>query len=99
MKAFAISDRGLPRRSLDEYRMGNPYDGLVKQDGGWHLSYYMSAAGDDLSKTLSSSTSAEIDLHCHLVLPRCKTPCKPGKPSLDYMLQMITSARTDAMWM
>ena len=46
MKAFAISDRGISRRSLDEYRLGNLYDGRVKQDGGWHLSYYMSISGD-----------------------------------------------------
>ena len=46
MKAFAISDRGISRRSLDEYRLGNPYDGRVKQNAGWHLSYYMSIPGD-----------------------------------------------------
>ena len=46
MKAFAISDRGISRRSLDEYRLGNPYDGRVKQNAGWHLSYYMSIPCD-----------------------------------------------------
>ena len=46
MKAFAISDRGISRRSLDECRLGNPYDGRVKQNAGWHLSYYMSISGD-----------------------------------------------------
>ena len=63
MKAFAISDRGISRRSLDEYRLGNPYDGRVKQNAGWHLSYYMSISGD-----LAFLQTLEGQLSCRLAV-------------------------------
>ncbi|CAK0732436.1 hypothetical protein CVIRNUC_000131 [Coccomyxa viridis] len=59
MKAFAISDRGISRRSLNEYRLGNPYDGRVKQNAGWHLSYYMSVS--DIARKLGSFGHTEYD--------------------------------------
>ena len=34
----------MPKHTLSDCRMGNPYDGSIRQDGGWHFSYYMSAA-------------------------------------------------------
>ena len=63
MKAFAISDRGISRRSLNEYRLGDLYDGRVKQNAGWHLSYYMSISGN-----LALVQSLEGQLSCRLAV-------------------------------
>ena len=69
MKAFAISDRGISRRSLDEYRLGNPYDGRVKQNAGWHLSYYMSISGDSAVQIMRVRSSPGLHLRLHRALP------------------------------
>lgn len=59
MKGFAVSNVGLPQHTLSDYRMGNPYDGRIRQDGGWHFSYYMSAA--DIARKLSAFGHTEYD--------------------------------------
>jgi len=59
MKGFAVSDVGLPLHTLSDYRMGNPYDGSVRQDGGWHFSYFMSAA--DIARKLNAFGHTEYN--------------------------------------
>lgn len=57
--AFAVSDVGLAKKSLDDYRLENTRFHLRK-DAGWHLSYYMSIA--DLARKIESFSHRELNL-------------------------------------
>ena len=57
--AFAVSDVGLAKKSLDDYRLENSRYHL-RHDAGWHLSYYMSIA--DLARKIESFSHKELNL-------------------------------------
>jgi len=90
MKGFAVSDVGLPLHTLSDYRMGNPYDGSVRQDGGWHFSYFMSAA--DIARKLNAFGHTEYNTDQYKDLDHLRKCLEEGKdlfnrgPSFD-MLQ------------
>ena len=77
IKGFAVSDVGLPKRMLSEYRMGNPHDGNIKQDGGWHFGYFMSAA--DIAQKLGAFGHTEYDRAEYKDLEHLKRCLQEGK--------------------
>lgn len=57
--AFSVSDIGMAKKSLDEYRTESSHYHL-RQDAGWHLNYYMPIA--DLARKIESFSHKEYDL-------------------------------------
>ena len=78
--AFAVSDVGLAKKTLDDYRTENSRYHL-RRSAGWHLSYYMSIS--ELARKIESFSHKELNLPEYKAADHIVECIRTGKDLFD----------------